>query len=187
MVACPHCKHTASACTREESWATQSRWLFPATVAAKSSTVGLRRGKWLPTPTSRGSHFGSTGGQCWQRRKAASVRLTGLTRVTAIMNIRGGLHHKMFAAIANSIQCQLYGVAADTLAESRSTVHRVHAEMYGPCVGPRHLDVSYDGTWKKRGFQSPFGVGFVIDTLTGLVIDYAVLSKYCVECEQVDK
>ena len=45
-------------------------------------------------------------------------------------------------------------------------------------VGPRHLDVSYDGTW-KRGFQSPFGVGFVID--------YAVLSKYCVECEQVGK
>ena len=49
---------------------------------------------------------------------------TGLTRVTAIMNIRGGLHHKTFAAIANSIQRQLYGVAADTLAESRRTVHR---------------------------------------------------------------
>ena len=112
---------------------------------------------------------------------------TGLTRVTAIMNIRGGLHHKTFAAIANSIQRQLYGVAADTLAESRRTVHRVHAEMYGPCVGPRHLDVSYDGTWKKRGFQSPFGVGFMIDTLTGLVIDYAVLSKYCFLCEQVGK
>ena len=90
---------------------------------------------------------------------------TGLTRVTAIMNIRGGLHHKTFAAIANTIQRQLYGVAADTLAESRRTVHRVHAEMYGPCIGPRHLDVSYDGTWKKRGFQSPFGVVFVIDTL----------------------
>ena len=101
------------------------------------------------------------------------------------MNIR--LHHKTFAAISTRIQRQLYGVAADTLAESRRTIHRVHAEMYGPCVGPRHLDVSYDGIWKKRGFQSPFGVGFMIDTLTGLVIDYAVLSKYCFECEQVGK
>ena len=27
----------------------------------------------------------------------------------------------------------------------------------------------------------------MIDTLTGLVIDYAVPSKYCVECEQVGK
>ena len=49
---------------------------------------------------------------------------TGLTRVIAIMNIRGGLHHKTFATIANSIQRQLYGVVADTLAESRRTVHR---------------------------------------------------------------
>ena len=58
---------------------------------------------------------------------------TGLSRVTAIMNMRGGLHHKMFAAIATRIQRQLYGVAADTLAESRHTIHRVHAQMYGPC------------------------------------------------------
>ena len=59
--------------------------------------------------------------------------------------------------------------------------------MYGPCEGPRQLAVSYDGTWKTRGFQSPIGIGFVIETLTGLVLDYAVLSRYCVECEMVVK
>ena len=112
---------------------------------------------------------------------------TGLVRLTSLMNIRRSLHHKTFAAVATAVQHQLYGVAADTLAESRRTVHRVHTEMYGRCDGPRQLEVSYDGTWKKRGFQSPFGVGFVIDSLTGLVVDYAVLSKYCVECEQVGK
>ena len=95
---------------------------------------------------------------------------------------RGGLHSKTFAKISATIQ---YGVAADTLAESRRTVLRVHTELYGPSDGPRHLDVSYNGTWKKRSFQSPIGVGFVIDVLTGLVVDYAVLCKYCVECELV--
>ena len=53
--------------------------------------------------------------------------------------------------------------------------------------GRRQLAVSYDGTWKTRCFQSPIGVGFVIETLTGLVLDYAVLSRYCVECELVGK
>ena len=30
-------------------------------------------------------------------------------------------------------------------------------------------------------------MGFVIEVLTGLVIDYTVRSKYCVECELVGK
>ena len=78
-------------------------------------------------------------------------------------------------------------MAADTLSDSHRAVHRVYDEMYGPCEGPRQLAVSFDGTWKTRGFQSPIGVGFVIETLTGLVLDYAVLSRYCVECEMVGK
>ena len=42
--------------------------------------------------------------------------------------------------------------------------------------------VSYDGTWMKRGFTSQYGVGVAIDILTGLVIDYEVMSLYCHGC-----
>ncbi|GBM60324.1 hypothetical protein AVEN_108111-1 [Araneus ventricosus] len=42
--------------------------------------------------------------------------------------------------------------------------------------------VSYDGTWGKRGHTSLHGIGIVIDILTGLVIDFEVLSKYCHDC-----
>ena len=42
--------------------------------------------------------------------------------------------------------------------------------------------VSYDGTWMKRGFTSQYGVGVAIDTLTGLVIDYEVMSLYYHGC-----
>ena len=107
--------------------------------------------------------------------------------MTSLMNIRGSLHHKTFSSISSMIQSKLYGVAADTLSDSHRAVHRVYDEMYGPCEGPRQLAVSYDGTWKTCGFQSPIGVGFVIEKLTGLVLDYAVLSRYCVECEMVGK
>ena len=83
---------------------------------------------------------------------------------------------------ADTIKQKLvYGTAYDTLVESRSIVRRVHMDIYGESDGPLQLSVSYDGSWKTRGFHSPFGVGFVIEVLTGLVI-YAIRSKYCVEC-----
>ena len=44
------------------------------------------------------------------------------------------------------------------------------------------IDVTFDGTWHKRGFTSMYGVAVVIDILTGYVIDYEVLSKYCHAC-----
>ncbi|KAL8573387.1 hypothetical protein ACOMHN_032402 [Nucella lapillus] len=48
-----------------------------------------------------------------------------------------------------------------------------------PCID---ISVSFDRTWQKRGFTSLYGVGICIDVLTGLVIDYHVLSKYCHAC-----
>ena len=44
------------------------------------------------------------------------------------------------------------------------------------------VDVSFDGSWHKRGFTSNYGVGVVIDVLTGYVLDFEVLSKYCHVC-----
>lgn len=45
------------------------------------------------------------------------------------------------------------------------------------------ITVSFDGTWMKRGYTSLYGVGICIDVLTGLVVDFAVLSKYCHACK----
>lgn len=42
--------------------------------------------------------------------------------------------------------------------------------------------MSFDGTWHKRGFTSNYGIGVCIDILTGLVIDFEVLSTYCHAC-----
>ena len=47
--------------------------------------------------------------------------------------------------------------------------------------------VSFDGTWHKRGFTSNYGVGIVIDVMSGLVLDFEVLSKYCLACSMNDR
>ena len=45
-----------------------------------------------------------------------------------------------------------------------------------------NIRVSFDGTWQKRGFTSRHGIGVCIDILTGLVLDFEVLSSYCHAC-----
>ncbi|GFY17687.1 uncharacterized protein TNCV_1074221 [Trichonephila clavipes] len=44
------------------------------------------------------------------------------------------------------------------------------------------VSVSYDGTWQKREHTSNLGLGIIIDILSGLVLDFEVLSKYCHNC-----
>lgn len=45
-----------------------------------------------------------------------------------------------------------------------------------------NLKVSGDGSWKKRGFNSLFGVTSLIGNATGKVIDAVVKSSYCKAC-----
>lgn len=68
----------------------------------------------------------------------------------------------------------------DLLEESVQTVWEAHREVDPNFDGD--ICVSFDGTWHKRGHTSHYGVGAVIDVLTGLVVDYEVLSTYCQAC-----
>lgn len=45
------------------------------------------------------------------------------------------------------------------------------------------ITVRYDGSWQKRGFTSKYGICCCIEILTGLIIDFEVLSKFCNKCE----
>ena len=50
------------------------------------------------------------------------------------------------------------------------------------CTIPVDITVSYDGSWHKRGYTSMYKVAVVNDVYTGLVVDYVVLSKFCLAC-----
>ncbi|EZA50167.1 hypothetical protein X777_11230 [Ooceraea biroi] len=49
------------------------------------------------------------------------------------------------------------------------------------------LTVSGDGTWKKRGFTSLFGVASIIGYYSGKVLDVVVKSAFCKMCEVWNK
>ena len=38
------------------------------------------------------------------------------------------------------------------------------------------LTVSYDGSWMTLGYKSQYGIGCVVEVITGLVIDLQVMS-----------
>lgn len=71
-----------------------------------------------------------------------------------------------------------------SLNAARAEVRKAYIDADVSLVNEKYINVavSYDGSWHKRGHTSMYGIACVIDTLTGLVIDYHVLSKYCHSC-----
>ena len=53
--------------------------------------------------------------------------------------------------------------------------------------GILNIGVSYDGSWQRRGHSSHNGMAAVIDLMTGLPIDYEVLSNFCLKCKIADE
>jgi len=45
-----------------------------------------------------------------------------------------------------------------------------------------NLKISGDGSWKRRGFKSLYGVTTLIGYYSGKVIDFVVKSSYCQAC-----
>ncbi|GFW68753.1 uncharacterized protein TNCV_3639681 [Trichonephila clavipes] len=70
----------------------------------------------------------------------------------------------------------------DILEISRKVVRKHYEDLLGTANGVIDITVSYDGALQKLGHSSLYGIGIVIDILTGLIIDYEILSKYCPEC-----
>ena len=48
--------------------------------------------------------------------------------------------------------------------------------------GEMDLMVSFDGSWMTRGHSSLYGIGCIVEVVTGLVIDFTILSLYCQSC-----
>ncbi|KAJ4447837.1 hypothetical protein ANN_09845 [Periplaneta americana] len=75
-------------------------------------------------------------------------------------------------------------VADSVLHDARLEVRKAYSDLIVDAAVPEISDisVSFDGTWLTRGHSSMYGVGSVIDLLTGFVLDYTVMSKHCYRC-----
>ena len=46
----------------------------------------------------------------------------------------------------------------------------------------KDIMVSFYGTWMKRGYESKYGISFVIEYYTWFVIEFEILIMYCYIC-----
>ncbi|GFU86694.1 uncharacterized protein TNCV_2881141 [Trichonephila clavipes] len=93
-----------------------------------------------------------------------------------------GIHamdKKIFSKCLQKLYEEKCSFKEDILEISRKVVRKHHEDLLGSANGVIDITVLYDGTWQKRGHSSLYGIGIVIDILTGLIIDYEILSKYC--------
>ena len=75
--------------------------------------------------------------------------------------------------------------AQEVLVKSRKATVDFYRTYHPECVrddGIVNIDVSYDGSWHRRGHNSKFFFGAVIEGHAGLVIDYITLSSDCELC-----
>lgn len=68
------------------------------------------------------------------------------------------------------------------LSSTRQAVEEEKKEILNRGLNDNNLTVSGDGSWKKRGFSSLFGVSTLIAHYTGKVIDCVVKSAFCINC-----
>lgn len=108
---------------------------------------------------------------------------TKMNDIFAMMGIsHRGMHHKTYQRHLKSTLAP----AATRAAESALKVcgKKVAALYEELCFGNKgNIAVSYDGTWMTRGHSSHIGVGAVIELFSGYVLDYVVLSNFCLGCE----
>ncbi|GFX87038.1 uncharacterized protein TNCV_2636781 [Trichonephila clavipes] len=94
------------------------------------------------------------------------------------------MDRKTFAKCMHNLSVKNKEVKKKMLEMSRQAAREAHVKVDASLKNQEIIDVSvsYDGTWQKQGHTSNLGLGIIIDILSGLVLDFEVLSKYCHNC-----
>lgn len=87
-----------------------------------------------------------------------------------------------FFEIAKKIEEEGIEECEEKLKTARQLIHHYLKQLDPDAPQIKNVAVTCDGSWSKRGFMSKFGVVIVIHQLTGLVIDFELLSKHCAFC-----
>ena len=94
-----------------------------------------------------------------------------------------GLHLKTYQRKESKIINVIIDNTEDVLSASVARIKEAYSTLDSSVdTDPLCITVSFDGSWQKRGHTSMYGFASVIDVLTGLVVDYVILSKYCNGC-----
>ena len=108
----------------------------------------------------------------------------GLVKLCRFLDMEP-MHHSTY----NKHMLAVREVVTRLMDDAAVTIRRAYRDLE-PSISEGDvidLTVSYDGSWMTRGHKSLYGIGCVVDVVTGLVIDLAVLSLHCQRCSSVKK
>ena len=111
------------------------------------------------------------------------IGLAGIEKFCGIMDLPKPVFHSFYDKIVQNIHFAVKSVCKLSMKNAVNSEKKINTQK-GDSEG---LTVSGDGTWRKRGFSSLFGVSTVIANYTGKVIDAIIKSRYCKSCEFWEK
>lgn len=112
---------------------------------------------------------------------------TALNDIFAGMGLsHRGLHNKTFQRhLKHTLKPAATRAAKAAMSQCARKVEALYEDL---CFGHKsNIAVCYDGTWMTRGHSSHIGVGAVVELFTGYVLDYVVLSNFCLGCKNGPK
>ncbi|XP_071569569.1 uncharacterized protein [Temnothorax nylanderi] len=111
------------------------------------------------------------------------IGLNGILKFCAFMDLPRPIFYSFYDKILNTISIGTKAVCTKSMknaVEKEKTLSIEKGKTHG-------ITVSGDGTWRKRGFSSLFGLVSLIGWYSGKVVDIVVKSKYCKQCEYWEK
>ena len=107
----------------------------------------------------------------------------GLVKLCRFMDM-APIHHRSYARHVRVVTAANMKVVSSLMDDAATTVRQAYREHDPSITQDSILDltVTFDGSWMTRGHNSLYGIGCVVDIMTGLVLDLTVLSLYCQRC-----
>lgn len=107
------------------------------------------------------------------------IGLQGIKKFCAFMDLPRPIFHSFYDKLVKTIAIATKAVR-DASMKKAAQEEKEESQKNGQTDG---VTVSGDGSWRKRGFSSLFGVTSLIGWSSGKIIDVEVKSKYCKSCE----
>lgn len=118
------------------------------------------------------------------RRIVFTMRLLGIGReginiFCGLMDICQGISTSTYDSIVKHIHTAVSSMFKTTTKKAVDEEKELNVQQGRPLTD---LKVSGDGSWKKRGFTSLYGIATIIGYYSGKVVDLVVKSSYCQAC-----
>lgn len=111
------------------------------------------------------------------------IGLHGIEKFCAVMELPCPIFHSCYDKFCKIIDTCVAAVCENSI-KNAVFEEKQMSEENGMLDG---ITVSGDGSWRKRGFSSLFGVTTLIGWFTGKVVDLIIKSKFCKSCEYWSK